>query len=536
MQEEKKFLFEEGCGNIMDRREFLNTAAALGDFCAVGSFQKRKTVIFGGNVCDGSGAEPSALDLLLEGERIADIGAPGSFDAVPAERISAKGLTVVPGFIDAHSHDDGSKILFPKMRTKLLQGVTTTVDGNCGNSPCCDRQSLAGKEWRGLAEYATLLKREPASVNTVSLCGHNTIRRMVMGNSSAKPSAAELKEMQALLAQAFEAGAAGWTTGLTYFPGKFADTEELLALSAVTKGSRRVYATHIRSEGDELIPAVKEAIAIGKAGSSEVEISHLKTIFPRNYHKIGALMDALESAREEMILHADRYPYVYSSTRIGQILPPPFDRDVAVAEKLRSSEAFQQEVETALRSSPRDLASTILCRSGRSIAAIAEGKGCSLEHAAMEILMESPEQKAGFLCMSEENMRTILAKPWVCAGSDGLAMLLDDPGNTGHPRSVGTFPRFFRIVSKLCGAGEAVRRMTSLPATIFHIPERGMIRKGYYADLVLLDLEWYDSTADFSDTDPMPKGVARVLVNGRTAWDENAPERIGRHGRFLAIS
>ncbi len=527
---------EEGDGDIMDRREFLKTTAALGGFCAAGSFQKSKTVIFGGNVCDGSGAEPSALDLLLEGERIADIGAPGSFDAVPAERISVKGLTVVPGFIDAHSHDDGSKIRFPEMRTKLLQGVTTTVDGNCGNSACCDRQSLAGKEWRGLAEYAALLKREPASVNTVSLCGHNTIRRLVMGNSSAKPSAAELKEMQTLLEQAFQAGAAGWTTGLTYFPGKFADTEELLALSAVTKGSSKVYASHVRSEGDELIPAVKEAIAIGKAGSGEVEISHLKTIFPRNYHKIGALLETLERGREEMILHADRYPYVFSSTRIGQILPAPYDRDVTLAEHLRSSAPFREEIKEALKRSPRDLATTILCQKGRTIAAIAEGKGCSIEHAAMEVLMESPEQKAAFLCMSEENMLKILSLPWVCAGSDGLSMLLDDPGCVGHPRSVGTFPRFFRVVSERCGIGEAIRRMTSLPATIFHIPERGMIRKGYFADLVILDLAKYDSRAGFFGEERMPSGVVRVLVNGRTAWDENAPECIGRHGRFLAIS
>lgn len=495
-----------------------------------------ETIIRGGLVCDGTGTEPVFKDILIRNDRIAEIGPRGTFDNVQAEVIDAGGKLVTPGFIDAHSHDDLRILQHPEIRTKLLQGVTTVICGNCGSSPSCVPGKSGDSAWQDLAGYAETVNAVKAAVNTAALCGHNSIRRAVMGNAGRRAEPAEIAKMRQLLEAAFSAGAAGFTTGLTYFPGKFADTGELTALSAVMKGTGKVYATHMRSEGDALLEAVDEAFTVADAGSGRLEISHLKTIFPRNFHKIGPLLEKLKKRRESgRFLCADRYPYIYSSTRIGQILPAPYDRDTEIKARLADSENFRREITEALRNSPRDLASTILMKSGKTLSQIAEENHCPLEEAGMRVLLENPDQPAAYLCMSESNMMRILAEPWVCAGSDGLAMQLDDPAEQGHPRSCGTFPTFFRLVSKLVSVHEAVRRMTALPAEIFRIPDRGLLRKGFFADLVLLDAENYDSHAGFDGRNIMPSGVSLVMVNGQTAWDAGEPGKVGRAGRFLPV-
>ena len=491
-------------------------------------------LIQGGLVCDGSGASPSPRDILVRGARIASVESPGAFDGLDAERLDATGLMVTPGFIDAHSHGDTRKLQFPENRTKLLQGVTTEVDGNCGASPNCVPGDLDDLHWDNLASYAEMVNRLHVSTNTVALCGHNTVRRAVMGNRNALPTAAELRAMQNLLEDALAAGAAGWTTGLTYFPGKFSDTAELEALSSVTRGGSKIYATHMRSEGDSLIESVEEAVSVAKAGSGRLQLSHLKTIFPRNFHKIDRLLETIEKAREDGLdVHADRYPYIYSSTRLGQTLPPPYSLETELRAKLQESDSYRQEITEALRHSPRDLATTIVIAKGKTLADIAREKDCSLERACMMELLENPEQSAAYLCMSEDNLRRILSQPWVCAGSDAIAAPLDSSATAGHPRAVGTFPKFFRMVSALCGVGEAVRRMTSLPAGIFHIPERGLVAPGYVADLVVLDAEHFDSQAGFHGEELYPSGICRVMLAGQTAWDAKHPQKIARLGRFL---
>jgi N-acyl-D-aspartate/D-glutamate deacylase len=244
----------------------------------------------------------------------------------------------------------------------------------------------------------------------------------------------------------------------------------------------------------------------------------------------------LERYRQEMDLHADRYPYVHSSTRIGQILPDPYDKDTEITAKLRASSDFCDEITAALKNSPRDLATTILISRNRTLAEIAAEKGISIEVAAMEILRESAEQQAAYLCMSPDNLQRILALPYVCAGTDGISYQLDEPDGSGHPRSVGTFPKFYQLVSKLSSTGEAVRRMTGLPATVFRIPERGFVRKNYIADLVIFDEKKLDSAADFSREKLLPSGIDKVLVAGVIAWDAAAPEKVGDGGRFIAVN
>ncbi len=495
-------------------------------------------LIKGGLVCDGSGTQPKAMDILVKDGRINALEAPGTFDSLETEEcICAAGKIVAPGFIDAHSHGDTRKLAFPENRSKLLQGVTTEVDGNCGMSSSCVPGSIGDLSWLDLGEYTTALEQITPSTNTVVLCGHNSIRQAVMGNKNEKASQEDLKAMQRLLEASFEHGAAGWSSGLTYFPGKFSDTNELVALSSLTRGSEKIYATHMRSEGDTLFEAIDEAVEIAAAGSERLQISHFKTIFPQNYGKLNQAVKKLENARADgRFIYADRYPYIYSSTRLGQVLPMPYFLDTDIASKLKSSDDFCSEVENALKNSPRDLPSTIIMAKKKTIAELAEEQGCSVERACMLELKDSPDKTAAYLCMSEENMLKILALPWVCAGSDGISMPLDDPSQTGHPRAAGTFPRFFRLVSFMCGIGEAIRRMTSLPAEIFRIPERGLIRKGYIADLVVFDSEKLDSKAGFRGEDIYPAGIELVMVAGKTAWDAGTPDRVGRHGRFININ
>ena len=494
------------------------------------------TIILNGMICDGSGSAPVAGDLLLKDGRIADILPPGTLDCCDAEVIDAAGKIVAPGFIDVHAHGDLRKLQFPERRSVLLQGVTTEVDGNCGSSASCVPGSSGDFKWQDIDDYTRIINDLQISVNTVVLAGHNSIRRQVMGDRPDHASADELRAMQKILESALASGAAGWSSGLTYFPGKFAGIDELKALSQVTAGSEKLYATHMRSEGDDLFNAVEEAVQIAEAGSKRLQISHLKTIFPRNFNKIDRLLEIIEKYRSAIDIHADRYPYIYSSTVIRQILPPPYDKMVYIQAQLQSSEDFQKEVTAALKHSPRDLATTIMVAKNMTLAEIAAGKGCSVEQAAMEILMENPAASAAYLCMSEVNLKRILALPYVCAGSDGISCQLDDPSAEGHPRAIGTFPKFYHLVSRLTSVGEAVRKMTGLPATLFRIPERGFIRKNYIADLVIFDAEKLDSVADFSRENMLPRGIDKVLVGGRIAWDSAEPEKIGRYGRFIAVN
>ena len=494
------------------------------------------TVVSGGFVCDGSGSDPVRKDLLIRGGKIEDVADPGAFRDADALSIDAAGRLVSPGFIDAHSHGEKLKVQFPENRSKLLQGVTTEVDGNCGFSAGCVPGEQSGKSWQDLTGYLQILKDHPVSTNTVVLAGHNDIRRFVMRSNARPAGAEEIRSMQKILEDAFACGAAGWSAGLTYFPGKFADTAELKALSAVTGGSRKIYAVHMRSEGDQLLESVAESAEVARAGSGRLQISHLKTIFPRNYHKIDAVLALLDQLiASGMDLHADRYPYVYSSTWIGQTLPEPYCKMPDIMYRLRESAEFREKVEEALKSSPRDLATTILTARGKTLAAIAAGENKTLEQVCAEAIMADSEQNAAFLCMSEENLERILRQPYVCAGSDALSAPLDDELDKGHPRSAGTFPEFFKRVSASCGIGEAIRRMTSLPASVFRIPERGLLRKGFAADLVIFDPGRFSSAADFSTEDWHPSGVERVMIAGKTAWCDKEPEKVCCAGAFIPV-
>ncbi|MBQ7649763.1 MAG: amidohydrolase family protein [Victivallales bacterium] len=495
--------------------------------------------IYGGMICDGTGGVPEKKTMLIDGEFIIGFLPDGAPLPEGAEKFDASGLLVCPGFIDSHAHSDLKKLIYPELKTKLLQGVTTEVLGNCGSSGYMARNTAGGYEWDGFKGYIDALAQSRQSVNSVCLCGHNTIRYMVMKYDDRPPTAAELDAMKGLIRDALDLGAAGFSTGLVYLPGKYSDTEEVKALASCLKGTGKVYASHIRGEGDTLLEAVDEAIAIAKAGDATLEISHLKTIYPRNFGKIGALMEKIENARAAgMRVFADRYPYIYSCTGVRQVLPSPYDKIAQIADFLKESDGHFREVVEALKHSPRDLATTIVCE-GKYRGCVLEDApkfGMTSEELAATIIRDEPNVHGAFLSMSEGNMRTILSRSWVSAGSDGMSYQLDNPEDFMHPRAAGTFPLFFRIVSELCGVAEAVRRMTSLPADVFGIQKRGILKEGYFADVAIFDGDAFNSVGDFHGNDQAPIGMRYVLVAGNVAYDSESPSEIGRFGRYIPIS
>ena len=494
--------------------------------------------ICGGLICDGTGNAPEKKTMLIDGEYIVGFLPDGTPFPEGAEKIDASGLLVCPGFIDSHAHSDLKKLIYPELKTKLLQGVTTEVLGNCGASGYMARNCAGGYEWNGFKGYIDALAQSRQSVNSVCLCGHNTIRYMVMKYDDRPPTAAELDAMKGLIRDALELGAAGFSTGLVYLPGKYSDTEEVKVLASCLKDTGKVYASHIRGEGDTLLEAVDEAIAIAKAGDATLEISHLKTIYPRNFGKIGALMEKIENARAVgMRVFADRYPYIYSCTGLRQVLPAPYDKIAQIADFLKESDGHFREVVEALKNSPRELATTIVCEGKYKGCVLGDAPkfGMSAEELAATIIRDEPGVHGAFLSMSEDNMRTILSRSWVSAGTDGMSYQLDNPEDFMHPRAAGTFPMFFRIVSKLCDVAEAVRRMTSLPADVFGIPKRGILKEGYYADVAIFDGDAFNSVGDFHGNNQSPIGMRCVLVAGNVAYDSERPNEIGRFGRYIPI-
>ena len=352
--------------------------------------------------------------------------------------------------------------------------------------------------------------------------------------------------MKELLAEALANGAAGFSGGPYYLPGKFAPAEELKELATLLKGTGKPYATHIRNEADKLEESLKEAIEIAQAGDGNLEISHLKTSGAKNWHKLDSVFEIIEKAQAEgMNIHADRYPYVHSSTALRQIVPPPFDEvdTAALCGKLKESAEYRQALVEAMKKGvERPLERTLVVNSpfaehkqyyGMNLVEIGERMGCSPEEAVVRLLSAGSSPNAAFGTMCEENLERILAKPYVIAGSDGNVRSFDDNGT--HPRAFGTCPRFFRIAAKNCDYADIIRRMTAVPAAKFQLAGRGIIAPGYFADLVLLDLDTFDSNADYVTPNRRAQGVKSVYVNGSLAYDIDPEIKTERPGKMLRI-
>jgi predicted amidohydrolase YtcJ len=472
-------------------------------------------VIRGGLVIDGSGAPGRKADLAIRRDRIVAVG---EFAVDPKARvIDAEGKVVCPGFIDLHSHSDGP-ILAAKTRANRnyqAQGVTTVVTGNCGSGPV------------DAARFFATIDREKAGTNVILLIGHGSIRRAVMGNGEKKADEQAIARMSELIEKAMEAGAWGMSTGLIYLPGRYADTAELVALSKVVARHGGFYASHIRDEGAGLLRSIGEALAIGREAGLPVHVSHLKATGRANWGLVGPACATIAEARAAgQVVTADQYPYVASSTQLAAMVVPHWARQGTAGDfaKLAADPVqgarLRREIEQEL--SERDGGASVRIaryaakpsRVGKDLAAIAQEEGTTPLEIVLDIERHGGAQAISF-GMSEDDVRYVMRQDFVATASDGSAHS-PGGGDKPHPRAYGTFPAKIRYAldEKVIPLEAAIRAATGLPAAILGLPDRGVIRVGAVADLVIFDPATFRDAATFDDPTRYATGVTYLFVNG----------------------
>lgn len=476
------------------------------------------TVIRDVNLADGSGTPPTRSDLAIEDGRIARIG---DLRGCSAETvIDGEGRVLCPGFIDAHTHDDVVAIRSPDMLPKLSQGVTTVIVGNCGISATPvtlsgaeppDPMNLLGDaeafRYPRFSDYAAAVDAARPSVNVAALIGHTSLRANHMDRLDRPATPEEIAGMRAQLAEGLEHGALGLSTGLAYLSAISAPTDEVVALAEPLAAAGGIYTTHLRSETEAILDAMQEAFHIGRAASIPVLVSHLKCAGVANWGRSEEILAAFDAAARRQSVYCDCYPYSASSSTID---PRQVTGDT--------------EILITWSTPHPDM-------SGRRLADIADGWGLSQVEAARRL------QPGGAIyhCMRDDDVERILAHPATMIGSDGLP---NDP--RPHPRLWGSFPRVLGHYSRdrsLFPLAEAIRKMTSLPARRFGLGERGLLREGFWADLVLFDPGTVRDRATFLDSKRPADGIAAVWVNGRLSYRDgrttNDRAADGRAGRFL---
>lgn len=499
-------------------------------------------VFLGGLVYDGLGNPPEYNDIGIVGEKITKIG---DLRKVPYQkRIDIKGLSISPGFIDIHSHSDTYYFIHPEAECKIRQGVTTEVIGNCG----CSGAPLYGefriarkKEWEGLGikirwnsfkEYINLLKDNGISVNVIPLVGHGNIRGAVKGYSTSPLTKKELQKMQKLLATCLEEGAVGFSSGLIYTPGMYADTGELIELVKIVKNYKGVYTTHIRGEGDTLLTAIREAIKIAEKTGVGLEISHLKTSGKRNWERLSGAFNLIEDAiRRGIDVTCDRYPYIASNTDLDTLLPKWF-HELSQKEKRNWIRTRRNELAHLLKVDKEIMIGRVKSRrnkwaEGLYITQVAKRLRMNPEEAIINLLRDADFQvQATFFNMSEGNLKRILKKPYCMIGSDSSLRTMRGPLRMGHPhpRVFGTFPRVLaRYTGRgLLSKGEAIYKMTGMPAEKLGLKDRGRISEGAYADLVVFNPEKIKDMATYEKPFQYPKGIEFVIVNGEIVLNKGA--------------
>jgi N-acyl-D-amino-acid deacylase len=462
---------------------------------------------------DGSGSTPVTGDIAIEADRIHTLG---SVRGNARIEIDAAGLAVAPGFIDVHTHDDFAAILYPDMAFKLLGGVTTCVVGNCGMGAAPHRPATRMARafhpnrslpvWDGYRGYLDLLTQRPPSVNIAALVGHGTLRLDAMADPQREPTGPEMTRMKDGLHEGLEAGAFGLSSGLIYEPGRHAKTDELVELAAEMLESGALYATHMRNEGARLLESIDEAIAIGERAGVPVQISHHKASGRENWGLVTKSLARIADAQARGLqIHADQYPYTAGSTVLAAI---------AQNDGFRPREAAKSGLG---RAEPGDvvIASTSAHPEweGRSIADFAAEWGLPGQAAAERILADEPMATVVIHSMSEDDVQQVMQHPSTMIGSDGIPSLEGRP----HPRLYGSFARVLGHYAReleLFPIEEAVHRMTGFPARKFGLTDRGLLREGACADLVVFDPATILDAGSYEEPHHPPTGIHHVFVNG----------------------
>jgi N-acyl-D-amino-acid deacylase len=514
-------------------------------------------LIRNGRVVDGAGNPWFYGDVAVRGERIIKIG---RLDEAKAKRtIDARGLVLAPGFIDMMGQSEWNLLIDPRAESKVFQGITTEVTGEGGSiAPINDYQLDQQKDfiqhfkvqvdWRTLDQYFDRLKRTPPAINLATFVGAAQVRQYVLRDDNRVPTPAELEQMRTLVDQAMRDGALGITTALIYPPGSFAKTEELIELAKVAGRHGGIYATHMRNEGDTILTALDEALRIGREAHLPVEVFHIKTAGKPNWGKMGAVIQKIEDARKQGLdVTADQYPYVAGSTGLASCLPPWMAeggtekllarlRDPAIRRKLKEEMhrpyADAENLYLGAGGGSGILVANVLDRSlqkyeGKRVSEVARMMGQSDELDALFDLVgaDKANTSAIYFMMSEEDVTLAMKQPWVGICCDSEAHALTGPLAEGkpHPRCFGSFPRILARYVRERGAlrlEDAIRKMTSRSANRVGLVDRGLLKPGYFADIVVFDPNQIADVATFEEPNRRSIGMRFVLVNGQLVIDE----------------
>lgn len=548
-------------GRKITRRKFLKDSSRAAFIAGFGGcslilkgctkMQEFDLVIKGGWIIDGLGNEKIAGDIGINGEFIEYIG------KIPASKgrsvIDAEGLTISPGFIDAHDHTDVGLLVNPRAESHVHQGITALVSGNCGSSPFPVPESLYEKtrenlkstydiqlSWRDIDGFFSALEKKGTAINYSTFLGHGTLRGAVMGFNDEPPEEKELLKMQSLIKENIRSGALGLSSGLEYAPGSYSETSELISLGKAVGEAGGLYATHMRDEGDHLLEALQEAITIARESGVMLQISHFKCAYPRNWGKLDKAFEKVEQAENQGIkIFCDRYPYTAGATGLSPFNFPLWSKQGTTEDFLKRLKdpslepkfrAHLKERENKIGSWDKVLISSVATEKnrrfeGKSIQECMQMTGKDAFEFMRDLLIQEKDQVGQVIfMMSEDNLKKVLAHPLVGVGCDSSALAPYGKLGRGkpHPRGYGTFPRVLGKYVRNQGIiplTEMIKKMTSIPAKRFGFQKRGSIKKGNFADVVIFDEKKVIDKATYENPHQYPEGIDYVVVNGKVVID-----------------
>lgn len=512
-------------------------------------------IIRNAELVDGTGAPAYRADLAVKDGKIARIGV---IDGDAAEEIDADGLTLAPGFIDAHCHEDETLGNPTSTLAKLSQGITTVCAGQCGsswfpvptdpekfeiftrlrsaflNDPECGFRE-AYKGFTSMENYRKYLEARPMAYNCTVLTGHNELRIAAMGVDNRKPTADELETMKALLRESMEHGSRGLSAGLIYSPSCYAEKEELLELCKVVAEFDGTYAVHLRNEAGLFVESVQEAIDIAREAGCRLNLSHHKVCGKENWGKSGITLKMIADAKSAgMKIHTDVYPYTATGSNLNICLPKEFfsNGPIRTRELLRDPAVRAELKEKILNNSEGRYRNCggwehiLICGApntpeaeNMTVAEYARSVGKEDFEAYFDLLVANgPAAQAAYFAMSEDELCRILLDDNICICTDSYDVR---SGNAVHPRSYGAFPHalgYFVREKKLMPLETMIMKMTSKPAQFIELSGKGLLREGYDADLVLLNPNTVDAKADFRNARALSVGIERVIVAGETVY------------------
>jgi N-acyl-D-amino-acid deacylase len=487
--------------------------------------QQADVLIKNGKILDGTGNSWHYGDIAVQNGKIVAMGKLSKWTA--PKTLDATGLIVAPGFIDVHTHIEGEEKRNPTADNFIYDGVTTVVTGNCGGSNV------------NIGNYFSMLDSLKTSINVATLIGHNDVRKAVMGSAKRDPTEEEMKKMEALVEQGMKDGAVGLSTGLIYIPGTYSKTEEVVRLAKAASKYNGVYASHMRDEGDSVIQAIEEAMHIGREAKMPVEISHFKLSGQQNWGRSKETVPLIIKARQEGLdITIDQYPYTASSTSLSTLLPDWVlaDGQDSIKARLSRPEVRKEVSDYMLKKLKKRKLKNFSYPVVASFRADSSFNGKSIEqvnlmkgrkHKSKEeaiTIMEMMEQGGAgmvFHGMGDEDVKAIMRYPFNMFASDAGIRIFNS-GNP-HPRGYGTNARVLSKYvrdEKVISLEEAIRRMTSLPAQKFQLQNRGILREGFAADIVIFDEEKVQDLSTYDKPHQYTTGFKYVLVNGQVTVEE----------------